>query len=218
MFLSTPLDQPLKKGEIKDLVLQKVEERINASKTVDDALLVIEELTVIRELSGLALAEAYYRIKHKFGVSNDYIFEKVGKSKDTVNRYIRVAAMKNGRTPNDPPMVPESYQDRLFDRNIKDLIPIANALDQGYEIEDEEWEQLTNAPDFSTVSKIVREDIKEKEPRANTLVLYARRNGDVVAFKDGKEKFCGYLLLNDDDIIVQQAVARIIKDSRIMEA
>jgi hypothetical protein len=141
----------------------------------------------------------------------DIVYEYVGLHKYTVQKYVRVWAMHQENK------IPEKYEQDILQRNIKEQIPIANALVQGYKIDDEHWDKLVDASDFTEVAKIVREDIKGKEPSIDALRLRIDNMGAIWAYKAEKKRLVGALNVRDEDEIVKQAIQRIINNCGIME-
>jgi len=195
--------------------LQKVDEYINQSLSQGDvyiALDVCKQLRQVSQIAGLALAKMLYLIRDNwdyFDVEEpfeDVAYEYIGLHSHTVDRYIKVWKMfADGVAPEE-----------LQQRSIKDLIPIANAVAQGYEITEDEWDKLEDAPDYSSVTRIVREDIKDQEPRRNALQLFLDSDGQITAMKDGFIHNVGYLHLDSGEDIVMSAIERIIKNTGMM--
>jgi hypothetical protein len=146
--------------------------------------------------------------KNDFG---DEVFIGTGLHPHTTERYVKVWSMFAQRH------IPEHLESEFRQKNIKDLIPIANALHQGYDIDEENWEELAYAPDYATVAKVVRDDIKNVEPRKNTLQLYLKRDGTVVAYKGQQQENVAWLDLESENELVQQAVERIKRNSGMLE-
>ena len=181
------------------------------------ALNACKELVQVSKISGLGLAKMLYSIFTKwdeFGINDkfeDVVYEYVGLHKYTVHKYVRVWAMHEEKR------IPAQFEQDILQRNIKDQIPIANALVQGYKIDDDNWEKLSNASDFNEVARIVREDIKGKEPSVDALRLYIDIVGAIYAYKGGQKRLVGALNIRDEDEIVKQAIQRIINNCGIME-
>lgn len=211
MLLGHPLDQSLPKTEeAKEIVLRKVDTAIAEAENVDQALDIVHQLYIIQELSGLALAKSIYGIEKRFKVDREYIYQKLGKHKHTIDRYIRIWAMfAEG-------YVPDKYYDAIQDRNIKDLVPIGNAIEQGYDITQDQWRKLAEAPDFNTVSKIVREEIKQEEPRKSLLQIHWKPNGDLWAYQGDESAMLGYLIRDEHNPLAKKALARLT-DGKVLE-
>ncbi len=166
--------------------------------------------------SGLALAKIFYRLHkdwEKFGVADhltDVIRDYTGFERVTVDRYISVwAKYEEG-------LIPPSLQGDFRYRPMKDQVAIAKTLDQGYEIGEDEWQQLANAPDQATVGIILR-DIKGTPMRKGGILITLKRSGDLIAWSNDEQKFLGWLNIEEakDDEVVAKAIDRILSSSNI---
>jgi len=217
IILLNGLDQTLPIDD--DWILDKVDEIINESLEKKDAYLALNScraLKQIAQLSGIALAKFFYLMKEnwdKYEIGDDFddvAFDYVGVHKSTVDKYVRVWKMHNQH------LIPESVSEDIRQRNIKDQIPIAIAVDQGYEISEDDWHELADAPDFNSVSAKVRE-IKGKEPSKSALLLFISDDGTLTAQQEGETEFVGYLNVDDAGLIAEKAIQRIVKSSGVME-
>ena len=218
LLIISPLDQSIDVAD-DEHVLEKIEQMIMDSITEGDYLKAIHictQLIQVTKLSGLALAKSLYLIKSnwdKFTISDNFddtLASRTGLTKATIQRYTSVWSMYAENK------VPELFADTIKQMNIKSQIPIAQALDAGYEIDEDDWEELAEAPDFSTVNAKMR-DIKGKEPRSHALMLLMDRDGGIKAIKQDKQVYVGWVNLSDEDEVVQQAISRIIKGSGVLE-
>ena len=214
------LDQPLVVDN--EWILQRAEEIVQEALTkhnVEIALNACEQLIKVSKLSGVGLAKLYYLLKERwdeFGTNTKFdevAFERLGNHKHTIERYVKV--YEHLFISNE---VPEEYREHIQQHSIKSQIPIANALAQGEEINDDAWSKLSIAPDYNTVLKIVREDIKGLPPRKGSLQLWMDDLGSIWAFFDGERLFVGSLEIDSDDEAVQKAIERIKKGCGILES
>jgi len=211
------LDQnlPTEDGWLMRKVDEIVEESIE-KKDVYIALNSCRQLIQISQLSGKALAKFFYLIRENWEIYEigddffDVIHDYLGRHPATVQKYIRVWEMHEYN------LIPEKFAEDIRERNIKDQVPIANALAQGYEIENDEWQKLVDAPDFTSVSAEIRE-IKGKEPRKSALLTFMGRDGTLSATQEGLTEFVGYLNIDDAGEIAKKAIERIIRSAGIME-
>jgi len=178
---------------------------------------ICRELKAVGQVAGIGLAKTLYQIKQNWENYDDVgdnfeetVADYAGIGISTVERYLRVWDMKEKR------IVPEELEDEIFNRNIKEIIPIANAVDQGYEIEDDEWEDLANSPDYNSVSSVVR-DIKGKPPRKSALQITLDREGNLYAMKAGEVAYIGFLSLDEENEVAQKAIARLISSGGIIK-
>jgi hypothetical protein len=208
------LDQGISGGEE---VLDWIEEIIEKSfieKNVHIGLSACKGLVGISKKSGLALAKGLYLLRENWELFElddpfyEFVYPEVGLHPTTVDRYIEVWEMLS--------VAPEDVRGRLKDQNIKSLIPIAKTVKQGYQIDEDGWNKLADAPDFTSVAKICREDIKGQEPRKSALQIYVDHIGTLWAWKAGERFYVGSLEIDDDTEPVQQAINRITKNAGVL--
>jgi hypothetical protein len=202
-------------------LLEKIDNIIQealARKDVYIALNSCKTLKSIIKTSGIGLSKLLYLIYHywdEFGVEDEFediVFEYVGLHRHTVERYVRVWGMYAEHK------VPKQFMAEIQKKNIKDQIPIANALVQGYTISQENWEALAEAPDYNTVAQIIMEDVKQQESRKSSLKIYVDERGTIWVKKgEAPRKFVGSLEIHSDEEIVKMAIQRIIKNTGMLE-
>ena len=107
--------------------------------------------------------------------------------------------------------------DNLKLLSIKSLVLIASTWKQGWEFEPHHWMMLSNAPDHTTVAKIIRETIKKVEPKAGTLQMeWSPEEMKVTGWKDGKPHAI-YFQYDTDDAVCVQMLERLFGDGRALE-
>jgi hypothetical protein len=215
-FVSS-LDQPIRMDAAN--MIKNVDDFYDKAVTnqdLDEVLKVITGLISGFRLSGLALSKLFYRLKQdwsKFNSSDtfeDVIFDVTGISKVTVNRYIGVWRLFEEN------LVPDSLTKKLQARPIRSLIPMAKAVEQGYEINDEEWQRLADAPDDATVRNELHQ-IKGEAVRRNGLLIRLKRSGDLVVYGNDDIATVGFLNTGDSNPSVKRAIERIISSAGIVE-
>lgn len=102
-------------------------------------------------------------------------------------------------------------------RTVRELLPISEALSQGYELNDKVMNKLVQAADITEISKIIQK-AKGKQPKKSTITLVVDAKGFITAWQDGVAYNAGTLNVTDDAPTIQKAVARIKKNSNILEA
>ena len=218
LLIISPLDQDLDVAD-DDQILEKIEKMILDSieeKDVHKALNICKQVYKIALLSGKALAQVLYLMKihwNDFGIQDDFydvMTSVTGLSKHTVQTYPEVHALQAENK------VPEAYREDIMKKNIRNLVPIAQALNAGYEIDDDEWEELVDAPDYSTINAKLRE-IKGKEPRSHALILMMDRDGGLKAIKNEQQVYIGFVNISDENEVVQQAITRLIKGAGVLQ-
>jgi hypothetical protein len=225
LILSGSLDQPLN-GDPSEF-LQLVDDKINqaiAERDLAKVVQVCKQLILAQQFTGLALAKVFYKLKQHWdelapedddepGGKADFIqvmFEATGKHRHTIERYLAIWDMFERK------VIPDELADSLKSRNVKELVPIANAVAQGYDVKDEQWEAIAQAPDLSTVLRIVREDIKGAPPRQGTVLVLLDDDGNIVAYSDGDRYPVGWLDINSENVVVQKAISRIVQNAGVM--
>jgi len=176
----------------------------------DDITLVLARLDRMlqaKELVGKILAKTiylFYQNWYSFSVSasdkfND-VLSSINLEPNTVKRYLRVWTYYD--------RLPEGIQDKV----IKELIPITNALHQGYEISGENWEKLERSPNFSETQRIVTQDVKNKESRKSSMrICLDSDNGTYYCWKGGERHNGGFLDVHSEDPVVQEMIARTVE-------
>jgi hypothetical protein len=225
LILSGSLDQPLN-GDPSEF-LQLVDDKINkaiAERDLAKVVQVCKQLILAQQFTGLALAKVFYKLKQHWdelapedndepGGKADFVqvmFEATGKHRHTIDRYLAIWDMFEKK------VIPDGLTDTLKSRNVKELVPIANAVAQGYKVADEQWEAIAQAPDLSSVLRIVREDIKGAPPRQGAVFVMLDELGNIWAYSDGDRHFVGALEIDSENEVVQKAIARIVQNAGVM--
>ena len=169
------LDQTLPMQKAQTDLLERVDAIIGQAvedKNPDVAAGAMASLAGISRMSGLASAKFIYTFKFawknfpqsKVQSFEDYANDKLGYHKSTVKRYYNVWDMLVSHD------IPKEYSDKLKLQPIRCLISIATMWTQGVQVDSNQWMKLANAPDPSTVNKIVRE-IKKVEPKTGSIQI-----------------------------------------------
>lgn len=163
---------------------------LNETGDISEATNVLTTLNRIGNVAGHAKAKLLYGMyqwwqENGNGKSfEDYIASKSVDAPEsvTIDRYITVQEkIESGEIP-----------DAIAVRPMRDLVPIAKALAQGYEIKEKNWDRLIKATSNSEISDILR-SVKGKSPRKSSLQIQYARDGSLYAWKNNKRTFIGYL-------------------------
>ncbi len=172
-------------------------------------------LIMASQLAGMGLAKLFYLMRENwdnYGREDDFdevAYDYVGRTKSTVDKYVRVWEMY------EQDLIPEELSSEIRQKNIKDQIPIASLLSQGYEPDEDEWQDLADAPDNSSVLAKVRE-IKGTAPRKGALLIYLTPDGTLQAEQQGKVEYVGYLNIDEEGEIKQKAIQRLLKSAGVL--
>lgn len=212
------LDQPIP-DDGDTWVMERVNQIIQDAvekKNPEIALNACRNLVIATKLSGKALAKilhTLYRYWDDFDTADDFwdtVYLRIGFNRAVVERYVRVGALLTEG------VVPEDILPKLEQRNIGEMIPIANTIAQGYKIDPHEWNELVNEPDARSISRKLLE-IRGEEPRKYGLRIYLDGDGSIWTEVTGENrKFVGHLEIEIDEPTVQRAINRIVDHAGII--
>ena len=196
---------------VNDKVREAIEEKdVRSLSSIGKSLLGISQVT------GIAFREFVYTVEACWNEmkQRDNFFawaeDEFGRDKATIERHLRIWQMFVSGD------VPREYVDKFKTMPIRVLIPIASMWNQGYEVTDLQWKKLSNAPDPTTVSKLIKE-ITGKEVREGALnIEWAKEQKSFVGWKDGKPHTIS-LLYDEEDEVCQQMLARLTGGGRALE-
>lgn len=163
----------------------------------------------LQRISGKALAKLLYEKKSWWNDTNqteirqctfeDYEKSQHNLSSVLIDRYTVVWEKM------------QEFPLQLQERPIRDLIPIAKAVEQGYEISDKMWTKLISASSNAEVLQILREEVKDKPPRKSSMQLREERDGTVNLWKGNKKKFVAYFNTKEEanDLDIHKALERL---------
>ena len=194
----------------RESVLGGVDDVVQILYTQHDikfAVAVLHAFEKFQDISGFARAKLLWGAQKWFTSTRQRgnFYEKFGLS-DTnertyADRLIRLwDCIETGK-------IPKSLHKN---RKIRELLPISEALSQGFAISDKAWKQLEQATDLMEIGNILQK-IKGKQPRKGTLTLTIDDRGFITAWEDGQAHHVGTLNYADMDTdeVVKKAVLRI---------
>jgi len=207
---------PIEKAQIS--VLKKVDELVVEAVEQGKPEMIFKamrSLLGVGRVSGLALAKLVYLSKFQwknFKRREDFYDaaeEEIGRKKVTIQRYYRVWEMLVEKD------IPREYTEKLQLHPMKSLIPMAQMLEQGYEVESHQWKKLAEAPDVNTVNKIVRE-IKGKPAKADSLqITWDESNQELSMWKNGTPHKV-YMTYDENDEVILAGLKRLFQ-GKVME-
>lgn len=188
-----------------------------AKKDVEHILKVLDNIVKISHFSGLALARGIYGIYKNwqfFGIDDnfiDYIYVRLGKARHTIERYVMLWDVFEKK------LVPEEYVPLLQAKKLQDQIPVAYALNQGYELSDSDWQHIVHAPTAADMRETIRK-IKKTPARSSNLHISINREGDMFErHGNSGPTYVGYLIVDSEDEFIRKAVNRIINNAGITQ-
>jgi hypothetical protein len=214
--LDQPIQLPIQEA------MKQVDQIIQQAISFQDVNILINEAEMCLQqtrISGLALCKLLYKANSMWDYVTgtdtpdfiDTVSTRLGLSKTTIDRYMSVWSVYELH------QIPANLSDDFLQKPLRSQIPVAKLIEQGYSPNQEQWQQLADAPDLSTTTKLIR-DIKETEPRKSAMMLFIDKNGNLTAVQDVKIADLGWLnvaLLEDG--LVSKAIKRIVNDARILE-
>ena len=177
----------------------------------------MKSLLGVSQISGLAFAKFIYVMSFQWGNFSqskhqsfeEYACDEFGRVKTTIKRNYQVWEMLVSGD------IPKEYAEKLKLMPIRCLIPIGNMWAQGWEIETNQWMKLANAPDPTTVNKIIRE-IKQVEPKKDSLQIeWSVENKSITMWQNSKPHFV-YMQFDENDEVILKGLARIL-DGKALE-
>ena len=196
--------------------IDKVISDLYQSGDLTKATRVVGVMDKINDVSGKAKAKLLWGIANWYKETGqaekrndtfeDYMETETGNRSVTVKRYVNVWEQIENC------VIPVEVQKRP----IRDLIPVANALSQGFDFSKDAWKKIAQAANSSEVAEIVR-TVKNKSPRKSGIQITIGRDGAITAWKDKQGYAVGYLFVEDENEVVKKARTRIIDGAGIME-
>lgn len=106
----------------------------------------------------------------------------------------------------------------IHSRPMRELVPIAKTLDQGYDIGKDGWRKINQCANDGELRDVLRK-IKGKSERKSARVIKLDRKGSLWGWKDNKKYFLGYLNIEEaqKDIVIAEFIEKIKISSGIVE-
>ena len=217
---SDGLSQPLALTATEIKLLDKVDQVINSAVEVEDDTQIISLSKVIQrtgQACALAMAKLLYKWQaaaSKFDVERedwyDYVSSEIGLSTQTIRKYTMVWQWV---FENDD--VPNNLKPRLMALPMQTLILVAPAASEA-QLKRQNWEEIANAPDRSTVHEVIRKIRGQVSSSKNAMVITLKKDGSLWARKMDEYIPFGVLNLENQDPVVVQAIERIIRTAGIV--
>lgn len=209
--LITINEHPLSKKDFMDAVEQEII-YLHDTGDLNHTMRVLSGLENVEGVTGHMKARLLWASEEWFKQNNpdqnflDHVTSTTEIPKVTVTRYIRVQRYIEDYT------IPKE----LHERPMRDLVPIASTLAQGFDISKEQWRKIKNTTSSGELSEVLR-DVKGTQPKKNTKVLKMTRDGTINLWINNEKKFVGYLDLSSEDKDVQNAIEKIKIAANLIE-
>ena len=173
---------------------------INRVMKVLDGIKRIEDVTGQAKAKLLWGANEWWKIHKPSENFTDHVTSTSKTVKATVDRYLPTWQYI------DECVIPKEIQSRP----MRDLVPIAMTLKQGYDISKEQWRKIDMCGSDGELRDILR-TIKGKAERKSARVIKLARDGSLYGWKDNKKYFLGFLNVKDaqDDKVLSEFIEKI---------
>lgn len=211
--LITINNQPLSKQDF----FRSIDDEIVALHDTGDmnrVMKVLNGLDAVEGITGHAKAKLLWASSewYKTNVPNENLSDDVSSMTDikkvTVDRYVLVWKYVEDLT------IPKE----IAEQPMRNLVPIAKTLSQGYDISKEQWKKIDLCTNDGELRDVLRK-IKGKAERKSARVIKLARDGSLYGWKDNKKHFLGFLNVKDakDDIVIAEFIEKIKISSGIVE-
>jgi len=167
---------------------------------------VLNGLGALEDVSGHAKAKLLWASSewYRQNVSNenfaDHVTSTTAIKKITVDRYVSTWQYI------EECVIPK----QIAERAMRDLVPIAMTLKQGYDISKEQWRKIDLCASDGELRDILRK-IKGKAERKNARVIKMARDGSLYGYKGKQQYFLGYLNIKEaeNNVVLAEFIEKI---------
>lgn len=184
--------------------IDAVLDRLNETGDLNAATKVINDLDRLDSVAGHGKAKLlwgtslWYEKNEPDKDFSDHIASTTTTLKITVDRYVSTwQYIEDGVIPK-----------KIAQRPMRDLVPIAKCLAQGYEIDEKGWTKISLCSNDGELRDVLRK-IKGKSERKSARVIKLARDGSLYLWKKDVRKFLGYLNVEDSDPDIVQEIEKI---------
>lgn len=205
--------QPIGKKDFMTAIDQEIV-NLNDTGDINRVMTVLNGLDDVEGITGHAKARLlwasseWYRQHVPDEVFADHVESTTSIKKATVNRYVAVWRYVEDMT------IPKE----IAERPMRDLVPIASALKQGFEISKAQWKKIDHAATDGELREVIRE-IKGAQPKKNSRVIKLARDGSLYGWKNDKRYFIGFLNVKEaaDDLVLAEFIEKIKIGAGVVE-
>lgn len=186
---------------------------LNDTGDLTSATKVLTSLDLLSNISGKAKAYLLWGMNSWYAQNvpgedfGDYVESTTGTKRITVARYINVWKQI------DDEQIPKAVQEKP----IRELVPIASLIEQGFIPTKKEWGKIELASNSSELGAVIRE-IKGKKPRKSSRQNQMERDGSIYTWKNDIRKYVGFFDVETakTDPDVAEAIEQIISGKPII--
>jgi hypothetical protein len=198
--------QVLSRKNFMDAIDQEII-HLHDTGDINQVMSVLNGLSSIEDVSGHAKAKLLWASSewYKQNVPDENFADHVTstttiRSKRTVDRYVTTWKYI------DDLSIPK----QIAERPMRELVPIAMTLKQGYDISKDQWRKIDLCANDGELRDVLRK-IKGKSERKSARVIKLQRDGSLYGYKDKKKYFIGFLNVKEaqDDIVLAEFIEKI---------
>ena len=205
--------QPIGKKEFMSAIDQEII-TLHDTGDVNRVMKVLDGLDSVEGITGHAKAKLLYSTnewwkQNKEGENfSDHVESTTNLKKVTVDRYVLVWKYVEDLT------IPKE----IAERPMRDLVPIAKTIAQGYEMGKAEWRKIGLTASDGELREVLR-NIKGKAERKSARVIKMARDGSLYGYKNNQKYFIGYLNIKEaeQDIVLAEFIEKIKISSGVID-
>ncbi len=205
--------QPLGRKEFMSAIDEEII-RLHDTGDINRVMTVLNGLDDVEGITGHAKAKLLYASSEWYKVNkptenfSDHVESVSSIKKVTVDRYVLVWGYV------EELIIPKE----IAQRPMRDLVPIAKTLSQGYDISKEQWRKINLCASDGELRDVLRK-IKGKAERKSARVIKLSRDGSLYGWKDNKKYFIGFLNIKDaeNDTVLAEFIEKIKISAGVIE-
>lgn len=185
-------------------------EQLNQTGNINQAIKVLNTLDRVDNITGKAKSYLLWGTNEWWKKNKstedfaDHVESTSSTKAVTVERYVNVwEQIEQERIPK-----------KIQDRPMRELIPIANMLAQGYEPSKEQWQEIHLSANPSELLDAIR-GVKGTQPRKSGMIITLEKDGSLYVNVNDKRTYIGFLV-DDRRPDVLKAIERIIAGAQII--
>jgi hypothetical protein len=215
------LDQAIVVGDMARRALQYVDDVVDRAVTVGDDRELVGFGASLRQgmqVNGLSLAKLLYRWwQHaaEFGIGTDdfidHIYANLGISAQTTKKYTVM-----WKTIFEDARLDEGICLTLMGKPIQGLLSLTAAVREE-QLDDEDWQEIANAPDAAAMSEVVRKKRGDQTSSKTRIVITWDRDGSLMARQGDDFEGIGFLKNDCETQFGSAAVDRLLTKGGVVE-
>lgn len=189
--LITINNQPLSKKDFFSAIDEEIL-ALHDTGDINRTMKVLNGLDAVEGITGHAKAKLLWASSEWFKQNkqdenfSDHVASTTSLKKVTVDRYVLVWRYV------EECIIPKE----IAEQPMRNLVPIAKTISQGYEISKEQWRKIDLCASDGELRDVLRK-IKGKAERKSANVLKLSRDGSLYLWKNNVKKFIGFLNVKD---------------------